>query len=116
MANTFTPLAAGDLRHLVTFQTESTTQDAAGQPVSTWNNVLTTRAAIRQMSARELAQSQLITSQSTQEVTIRWTPTAIMTGMRIIFGTHTFSVQDVNDVDQRHRIYRIQCLEIDGTD
>ena len=39
-------LRAGELRHAVQIQSASSTRDAAGQPVSTWNVVLSTRAKI----------------------------------------------------------------------
>lgn len=115
MADRFQALAAGDLRHVVTLQAVSTAQDASGQPTSSWVPVLMTRASIRELSSRELNQSDLVTSQMTHLVSIRWTAVPLMAGMRLIYGSHTYLVQSVVDVFERHRVYELLCLEIDGT-
>ncbi len=118
MANDPLYLRAGDLRHSVEIQTASPTRDAAGQPVSTWNVVMTTRAMIENSGARAYKESfsnSSLAAQSTDLLTIRWPGSAITVapGMRIIYGNNTFLVQDVDNVLHRNRVVRLACLMID---
>jgi head-tail adaptor len=111
-------LRAGELRHAVQIQSASSTRDAAGQPVSTWNVVLTTRAKIENSGGQAYKESfsnSSLASQSTDLLTIRWPGSSITVapGMRVIFGNSTFLVQDVDNVLHRNRVVRLACLMID---
>lgn len=111
-------LRAGELRHAVQIQAASSTRDAAGQPVSTWNVVLTTRAKIENSGGqayKESLSNSSLASQSTDLLTIRWPGSSITVapGMRVIFGNNTFLVQDVDNVLHRNRVVRLACLMID---
>ena len=111
-------LRAGELRHAVQIQSASSTRDAAGQPVSTWNVVLTTRAKIENSGGQAYKESfsnSSLASQSTDLLTIRWPGSSITVapGMRVIFGNNTFLVQDVDNVLHRDRVVRLACVMID---
>jgi SPP1 family predicted phage head-tail adaptor len=114
-----TQLQAGTLRHSISITAPSATRDAAGQPVSTWNTVLTTRAAIQStttLSYKELIQSGEQSSQATDVVTIRWpgANVAIESGMRVTFGDNVYLVQAVDNVLRRNRVVKLYCMVIDG--
>ena len=111
-------LRAGELRHSAQIQTASSTRDAAGQPVSTWNVVLTTRAKIENSGGQAYKESfsnSSLAAQSTDLLTIRCPGSSITVapGMRVIFGNNTFLVQDVDNVLHRNRVVRLACLMID---
>lgn len=111
-------LRAGELRHAVQIQSASSTRDAAGQPVSTWNVVLTTRAKIENSGGQAYKESfsnSSLAAQSTDLLTIRWPGSSITVapGMRVILGNNTFLVQDVDNVLHRNRVVRLACLMID---
>lgn len=111
-------LRAGELRHAVQIQTASSTRDAAGQPVSAWTVVLTTRAKIENSGGQAYKESfsnSSLAAQSTDLLTIRWPGNSITVapGMRVIFGNNTFLVQDVDNVLHRNRVVRLACLMID---
>lgn len=111
-------LRAGELRHAVQIQSASSTRDAAGQPVSTWNVVLTTRAKIENSGGQAYKESfsnSSLAAQSTDLLTIRWPGSSITVapGMRVIFGNNTFLVQDVDNVLHGNRVVRLACLMID---
>jgi head-tail adaptor len=111
-------LRAGELRHAVQIQSASSTRDAAGQPVSTWNVVLTSRAKIENTGSQAYKESfsnSSLASQSTDMITIRWPGASITVapGMRVVFGDNTFLVQDVDNVLHRNRVVRLACLMID---
>lgn len=112
-------LPAGDLRHSVTIQEPSTTRDDAGQPVSTWTNVLTTRAKIESTTSnayKELVQDGAIASQATDVFTLRWPGIAIdlKPGMRIQYGDNLYLVQAVDNVLRRNRVVKLFTMAIDG--
>ncbi len=112
-------LAAGALRNAITIQAPTSTRDAAGQPVSTWNSVLTTRAAMMSttgQSYKEVATGSTLVSQSTWLVTIRWpgASTLIEPGQRVQHGNDTYLIQAVDNVLQRNRVLQLYCLAIDA--
>jgi SPP1 family predicted phage head-tail adaptor len=109
-------LPAGSLRHAITILTASSTQDAAGQPVATWTEVLATRGGIRTLTGREMTQNDQITSQVTHEITLRWTPVTIAPGMRVSFGSHTYQIQATENVLERNRVLRLQVLAVNDAE
>ena len=109
----------GELRHSIQIQAASSTRDTAGQPVSTWNLVLTTRAKIENTNSRTFKESfaaNALASQSTDVITIRWPGAAIdlLPGMRVLFGDNTYLVQAVDNVQRRNRKVTLACMAIDG--
>jgi SPP1 family predicted phage head-tail adaptor len=110
-------LPAGDLRHSITIESTSVVNDEYGQPVSTWDVVLTTRAKIESTMGnayKELVKDGAIASQSTDVVTIRWTPIDLKPGMRVIYGDNTLLVQAVDNILRRNRVVKLFCLQIDA--
>ena len=110
---------AGSLRHSIQIQAPSSTRDAVGQPVSTWNVVLTTRAKIENTNSRTFKESfsnNALASQSTDVLTIRWPGAAVdlKPDMRVIFGDNTYLVQAVDNVLRRNRKVVLACVVIDG--
>ncbi len=116
---TFDPLyiQPGSLRHSITIQSPSSQRDAAGQPITTWDNVLTTRASIIAASQREQVQGADATSLVTHTVTVRY-PGAlirIVSGQRISHGSDIYLIQTVNNVMQRNRVLKLMCLQVDAS-
>jgi head-tail adaptor len=111
-------LQPGELRHSVVIQAASTVGDAAGQPVSTWTAVLTTRAKIEGTNSRTFKESfsnNALASQSTDLITIRWPGSGIdlKPGMRVLFGDNTYLVQAVDNVLRRNRKVLLACIGVD---
>jgi len=75
-------MKAAKLRHLVTFQTPVTTQDADGQPVPTWVDAFPHPlwADIAPLSGGELIAAQAVQSKATTRMKLRYRPgfTAVM--------------------------------------
>jgi head-tail adaptor len=116
------PLAInpGPLRHQISIQAQSASQDPeTGEQSLSWNMVLTTMAKIATTSSREMYQAGTaarFVAQVSHLVTIRW-PGASVTlagGMRVLFGARTFVVQTVENVQERNRVVNLTCLEING--
>ena len=111
-------IQAGSLRHRIQIQAATDTRDAAGQSVSTWTVVLTTRAKIEGTDSRTFKESfsnNALASQSTEAITIRWPGAAIKIepDMRVIFGDNTFLIQGVDNVQHRNRKLVLACIAID---
>jgi len=115
-----TLLQAGDLRHsVIVTQENANARNSFGQPLSTWNTVLTTRAKIQSttgMSYKELIQNNIISSETTHLITLRWPGSSaqLAAGMKVLFGDKTYLVQGVDNVLERNRVVRLFCMVIDG--
>ena len=112
-------IQAGTLRHTVTIQASNSTRDAAGEPLDTWNAVLTTRAAIESTltaTYKESFSQNAFSSQSTDLITMRWpgASISIKPGQRVTFNDKTYLIQAVNNVQERNRALRLACIQIDG--
>jgi SPP1 family predicted phage head-tail adaptor len=109
-------LEPGSLRNAVSIQAPSATADSYGQINTTWNTILNTRAAILPLSQREMAQSGNLVSQNTHSITIRYpgATVRIVSGQRVLADVDTYLIQVVEDVLDRHRILKLQCVVIDA--
>jgi|ERR1700761_6296094 len=114
-------IPSGALRNAIQIQAQSTQQDNFGQQISTWNTILNCFAAIETSEERELFQEAFV-SQVVHRVTIRWPGpgTPITANMRVVVnpvpgGTASmYLIQAVENVQQRNRVVRMTCLEIDS--
>lgn len=108
-------MKAGTLRHTVTIQQRSATIDAVGDVSDSWSTVITARAEIRPLNARELFAAQATQSEVTHQVTVRYraelaNPKAAAT-YRVLFGARVFDVHGVMNIDERNREVRMLCSE-----
>lgn len=114
-------IPSGGLRNAIQIQSQTATQDAFGQQVNTWSTVHPCFAAIETMSTKEQFQEGFV-SQVVHRITIRWPgPTVpILANMRVIVDpvaggqSSVYEIQAVENVQQRNRIVRLTCLEIDN--
>ncbi|MBE3590005.1 MAG: phage head closure protein [Firmicutes bacterium] len=105
-------MKAGQLRHRVTIQAQTTAQDEYGQPVQTWSDVATVHAAVEDLSGREFfAAQQVPTETITTRITIRWRPD-VSASMRVVGAGRTWDVRAVLDPDGRRRQLQLMCVEV----
>ena len=107
-------MEAGKLRHRITFQTRSTSQDAYGELVPVWTDFTTVWASIAPISGRELLAAQATQNESRFTITTRffpWFDTVTAPAMRIVFGTRIFNILDADNIDERNRELRFSCSE-----
>ena len=108
---------AGELIHLIQIQAPSSTRDSFGQPISTWDVILSTHVKIENTNSRTFRESfaaNALASQSTDVITMRWPGVAInlKPGMRVVFGDNYYLVQAVDNVQRRNRKVVLACLAI----
>ena len=109
-------ISLGELRQSVQLARASATVDSFGQKLTTWPVYLTAHAKIENLSGQELFQGDEFTSADQVRVTIRWPGAGypVHTGDRIFFGSHIYVVQVIDNVLERNRVVKLNCLEIDG--
>lgn len=102
-------MQAGKLRHRITIQTRTDTQDGFGQPVASWTNYLLNEPAEkRDLSGRELIAAQAVHSETTTEFVIRY-KAGIDAKARILFEGVKYTLNAVLDPDGRRRMLRLHC-------
>lgn len=86
-------MTAGQLRHRVTIQTQVTTQDAIGQPSTSWTDTAAVWADIRYLSG--LSAIKAGADASVSKVSIRLRYRACDAGQRIVCGDEVFNIEAV---------------------
>jgi len=84
-------MKAGQLRQRVVLQTQVTTQDAIGQPSTTWADTLTLWADVRYVSGLSAIKSGADVSMSKASIRLRYL--AVNAGQRIRHGSVIYSIQ-----------------------
>jgi SPP1 family predicted phage head-tail adaptor len=87
-------MRAGKLRDRITVQVQSTTQDDAGQPLTTWTDVAALWSDVQYTSGLSAIRSGMDTSNVKASIRIRYR-VGIDAGMRILFGATVFSIEAV---------------------
>lgn len=121
----------GKMRHRVTIQKLTRTDDGAGGYTETWEDIATVWAAVEPLSGREYYLAQQTQAEVSHKVTMRYgqwydeyflTPfssaqegeTVVKPQMRIVYDGRPFSfdIQSVIDVKERHRELVVLCKEV----
>ncbi len=89
------------LKHLVTLQERSQTQDSFGQPIDTWSDVATLRASIEPLRGRELFAAQQVNGELSTKITIRYR-SGVSEDMRMVHGDVVYNLTPPVDVEMRH--------------
>ena len=101
-------MRAGNLRKRCAFQTQSTTQDAAGEPVDTWTTSFTVWGEVVDLSGREAVKDGAYTAQVTTLVTIRHRD-GIKSGQRVVVGSRTLEIA-APPIDKQGRVRELEIL------
>ena len=109
-------LAAGKLRHRVTIEQPSITQNpATGEITEGWSTfAASVPAAIEPLSARDFIQSAAMQSEITTRITIRYI-TGLKPNMRIINGTTIYNIRGIlPDKNSGREYVTLPCDEVLG--
>lgn len=101
-------MKAGALRTRVFIEQQSTTQDAAGQPLTTWTTLATVWAEIRYRRGLESIQADQMTSQVSCRIRIRWR-TDVHAGMRVRSAGTTFNIHAVLPEEVKREYVDLVC-------
>lgn len=107
-------IAAGQLRHRVTIQSASESRDGAGEVQLTWSAIDrgTVWASIEPISSTEQTDSSQQQAIATHKVTIRNSGLTVTHAHRLVFGSRTFNILSVLNVDERSILYELVCQEV----
>lgn len=94
-------IRAGELRHRVTFQTNTPTANSIGEFVDTYSDYITVWGADRPLSGVKLFQSQQANSNVTGEVEIRYYA-GIEPDMRMVIGSRTLEIVSIINPGSRN--------------
>lgn len=102
--------AIGRMRHLVKLQQGTSTTDAGGGRSEAFTTVAEIYVDIRPVSGKEAYEQGKLKETLTTEITARYRA-ALDTSYRILFGTRTFNIKHVHNVDQRNKFVVLTCEE-----
>jgi SPP1 family predicted phage head-tail adaptor len=111
------PLRAGEMRHSITIQRYTSTQDSLGALVLTWATLCTARAMVEALGGtgrlETIPKQDLATV--TYRIRIRFRSDVTPAPKdRVLFGTKYLNIESVTDPSGRRREYVLMCTEILG--
>lgn len=105
-------MRAGPLRHRVTLESGSETQDSAGGIVLSFTTVATVWASVEPVRGKEYFAAQQVASDVTHLVRLRRQPgISPTTKWRVIFNGRKFDIESVIEVLERRREWQLMCIE-----
>lgn len=105
-------MKAGKLRHRVTLQRAVTTADGHGDQVRTYSDLATVWADVEAIGGREFLSAQHVQADVTSRITLRARPGLTLTPAdRIVWGTRTFDIRHVIDMQGRSREWQVLATE-----
>jgi len=107
-------MRAGLLKHRIDLQSNSETVDALGGVVSGWSNYATSvPATVTPLRGVERDGSGQIETQTTYKITIRCLASVenVSPKYRVQYDGRTFDIKSVVDVQERHRMIELMCVE-----
>jgi SPP1 family predicted phage head-tail adaptor len=100
----------GKLRHRITIEESTETQDADGSVTENWSAFAAAQGSIEPISGREYFSAQTTRADLTHRVNLRYVA-GIMPKMRVRFGSRIFDILSVINVDERNRELQLMCRE-----
>lgn len=98
-------MRSGKLRHLLTIEKPSVTQDGRGENVTTWTEVARLHGELKPLSGRESRAADQVVSEATHRARFRYTPgLSIDSTQRLTHNGRTFEITaPPRNIDERNR-------------
>ena len=103
-------MRAGRLRHRVTIQNYTESQNTFGETTKTWADYATIWAAIEPVKGREFWESQQVNAEITTKITMRYLA-GVKPKMRVLDDNRIFEIDSVINVDERNRELQLLVKE-----
>jgi SPP1 family predicted phage head-tail adaptor len=107
-------IRAGSLRHRITIQEATLTQDAHGQPIASWGTLAGGRnlpARVDSVEGGERIRGRQVAAEATTLFTTRYLR-GITPQMRVTYQGRTLPIVRVSDPDGKRLELRIECKEL----
>lgn len=101
----------GSLRHRVTLQQKTVTEDDLKQQSEVWSDITTEWARIEPLSGMEYFAAKQINVDISVRITIRYRP-GIISDLRAVFDGRIFEVLSVINPDERCESLVLMCKEV----
>lgn len=104
-------MIGGRLRHRVTIQEETDTEDEQGGYTSAWSTLCKLWAQIEPLTASEQFYRGGLQAGVTHRVTLRYRDDIGPTN-RVVFNSRTFNIRGVRNIDERNTDLELLCEEV----
>lgn len=94
-------IEAGKLNRTVTFERLVETVNPSRSVSKSWTPFLTVRAEVRELRADEITAGFGQAEHDTLAFVVRWHPSPITTGDRVVYGGRTFDIRQIAELGQR---------------
>lgn len=101
-------MKAGELRHRITLEQPSETQDKYGEVLTSWTTLATVYARKEDLTGRELFQAQQVNASVSTRFTIRHRP-GLTAKLRVNHGGTIYNIESIQDPDGRSRQIVLIC-------
>ena len=102
-------MRSGRLNHRIALQSRATTVGASGTPTGGWSQVLSMRASVEVLEAKEGYEGAQNTARLTHEVIIRYRST-VESGMRVVWEGRVLEIHGVIP-DAKRTMLKLKCEE-----
>jgi SPP1 family predicted phage head-tail adaptor len=106
-------MKVGKLRHRISIEHVTETQDTGGSVIETWSVYATVQAFIEPISGREYIAAQSTPVDVTHRVRLRYL-SGITPKMRVNYSTRIFDILSAIKVVERNRELQLMCRESIG--
>jgi SPP1 family predicted phage head-tail adaptor len=104
-------IRSGELRHLVTIQSSTLTQDGYGEPTTgDFAPVCDVHAKIEPLRGREAFEARQVVADVTHKVTMRYFP-GLNSKMQLAHGDRTLRIQQIVNPEERNVVHELLCVE-----
>ena len=100
----------GKLRHRITIQQVSETQDTDGSVIEVWSAYAVVQASLEPVSGREYLAAQSTQADVTHRINLRYLA-GIVPKMRVNYDSRIFDILSVINVGERNRELQLMCRE-----
>lgn len=104
-------MEAGRLRHRIRIEEKVESRDTYGGERETWITKATVWGEVAPLVGREYLEARQMTAEMTTRIRIRYLE-GVKPQMRAVFGSETFDIQAVQNVEERDREMVLMCREI----
>jgi SPP1 family predicted phage head-tail adaptor len=101
-------MKAGKLRHQITIERASQTQNEYGEIVEGWETVGTFPASVEPINGREYFAAQAVQSEATTRIRMRYKPGILVTD-RVTHGGTVYNIQSVINPEMRNEELLLMC-------
>lgn len=106
-------MRAGRLRHRLTVERFTTTQNAFGEEEQTWATLATVWGGIEPLRGNERQRAMQVQSTEEVRIVLRWSSEIadLNAADRVVFGSKVYDISAVLSIDERNREFHVMARE-----